>query len=40
MNFEQYALVGSTVKSYLTWLKEKGRVEAIFENNLLLWKAV
>ena len=40
MNFEQYALVGSTVKSYLTWLKETGRVEAAFEDNLLLWHTV
>lgn len=40
MNFEQYALVGSTVKSYLTWLKESGRVEAEFEDNLLLWHSV
>lgn len=40
MNFEQYALVGSTVKSYLTWLKESGRVEAEFANNLLLWHSV
>ena len=40
MNFEQYALVGSTVKSYLTWLRETGRVEAAFEDNRLLWQAV
>jgi hypothetical protein len=40
MNFEQYALVGSTVKSYLTWLKETGRVEAVFEDNRLLWKTI
>ena len=40
MNFEQYALVGSTVKSYLTWLKETGRVQAEFEDNLLLWHSV
>ena len=40
MNFEQYALVGSTVKSYLTWLKETGRVEAVFEHNVLVWKAL
>lgn len=39
MNFEQYALVGSTVRSYLSWLKDTGRMEAIFENNELLWKA-
>ena len=40
MNFEQYALVGSTVKSYLTWLMETGRVEALFDDNRLLWKAL
>ena len=37
MNFEQYALVGSTARSYLTWLKECGRLRAFFENNALLW---
>lgn len=37
MSFEQYALVGSTVRSYLTWLKELGRVEARIENNRMLW---
>lgn len=38
MNFEQYALVGSTVRSYLSWLKEDGRLEAVFEDNMLLWR--
>ena len=38
MDFEQYVLVGSTVRSYLAWLKDNGRLEAIFEKNLLLWK--
>ncbi|MBR6766489.1 MAG: MBL fold metallo-hydrolase [Clostridia bacterium] len=38
MSFEQYALVGSTVKSYLTWLKNEGKVEARFEDNMLLWE--
>ena len=37
MNFEQYVLVGSTVRSYLSWLKDSGKVECIFENGLLLW---
>ena len=37
MNFEQYALVGSTVRSYLSWLKECGGLRAFFENNALLW---
>ena len=40
MNFEQYVLVGSTVRSYLTWLKETGRVEAVFEDNQLLWRTI
>lgn len=39
MNFEQYALVGSTVRSYLTYLKECGKLTAAFENNLLLWSS-
>ncbi|MBQ2840234.1 MAG: MBL fold metallo-hydrolase [Oscillospiraceae bacterium] len=38
MNFEQYALVGSTVRSYLSWLKSEGKIEAFVEDNLLLWK--
>ena len=40
MNFEQYVLVGSTVRSYLSWLKDGGRLEAIFEDNRLLWRSV
>lgn len=38
MTFEQYALVGSTVRSYLSWLKNNGRITAEFTDNLLLWK--
>ena len=38
MNFEQYVLVGSTVRSYLAWLKDTGRINATFENNMLLWE--
>lgn len=37
MNFEQYVLVGSTVRSYLAWLKDTDRLNAVFENNILLW---
>ena len=39
MNFEQYALVGSTVRSYLAYLKETDRLKAEFENNMLLWSS-
>ena len=38
MTFEQHALVGSTVRSYLTWMKECGRLSAFIEDNILLWQ--
>ncbi len=38
MNFEQYALVGSTVRSYLSWLKDTGRLTVRFEDSMLLWE--
>lgn len=38
MCFEQYVLVGSTVRSYLAWLKDTGRLNAFFENNRMLWQ--
>ena len=40
MNFEQYVLVGSTVRSYLAWLKDAGRLEALFEDDMLLWRRI
>lgn len=39
LSFEQYALVGSTVKSYLAWLMDKGQLKAKCESNMLLWEA-
>jgi len=39
MNFEQYVLVGSTVRSYLSWLKDTGRLTVSFQDNMLLWQA-
>lgn len=38
MNFEQYVLVGSTLRSFLSWLKDTERLEAYFEDNVLLWR--
>ena len=38
MDFQQYVLVGSTVRSYLSWLKDTGKLGAAFEDNLLLWQ--
>lgn len=37
MNFEQYVLVGSTVRSYLSYLRDAGKIEPSFENNRLVW---
>lgn len=38
MNFEQHVLVGSTVRSYLSWLHDSGELEAEFTDNTLRWK--
>ena len=38
MNFEQYVLVGSTVRSYLSWLKDNGKLTVEFQDNMLLWQ--
>lgn len=38
MNFEQYVLVGSTIRSYLSWLRDTDQVQVHFKNNLLLWQ--
>ena len=40
MNFEQYVLVGSTVRSYLSWLKDTGRITVNFDDNMLLWHRI
>ena len=40
MNFEQHELVGCATRSYLTWLKEQGRIHAVIDNNLLLWSSM
>lgn len=38
ITFEQYVLLGSTLRSYLSYLKDKGRIRADFRNNLLYWE--
>ncbi len=40
MNFEQYVLIGSTVRSYLSWMKDNKKIEAVFEDNLLIWSSL
>lgn len=38
LTMEQYVLVGSTVKSILSWHLDAGRAETLIENNRLLWR--
>ena len=38
LDMNQYLLVGSTVRSYISWLQEKNELEGIFENGMLYWR--
>ncbi len=38
MTVEQHALVGSTLRSYLSYLTARGRVESRIEDNTLVWQ--
>lgn len=40
MNFEQYVLVGSTVRSYLSWMKDDGKIASEFKENSLVWSSL
>lgn len=40
MNVNQYVLIGSTVKSYLSYLCDEGRITYEFKNNKMFWKKV
>lgn len=33
-----FALIGSTIRSYLSYLEEEGRIEYFFENNFMKWR--
>ena len=37
MNAQQYALIGATVRSYLSWLMAEGRVSASVKENRMYW---
>jgi len=37
MTYEQYVLIGSTLRSYLAWMKDSGQLESSFKDNMLLW---
>ena len=38
MDFNQYVLVGSTIRSYLSYLLDRGELEAEFADSRLLWR--
>ncbi|MGN0905073.1 MAG: MBL fold metallo-hydrolase [Alphaproteobacteria bacterium] len=40
MDFNSYVLVGSTVRSYLSFLHDDGRLRTFFEGNRLFWQTV
>lgn len=40
MTMQQYVLVGSTVKSYLSWLKDSGYMSLKIQDNPVLWKTI
>lgn len=40
MTAEQYALVGSTVRSYLAWLKNTERLSIMCKDKKLLWQSI
>jgi len=38
MNLNQYVLLSSTIKSYLSYLYDENRIEYIFKDNKMFWK--
>lgn len=38
MTVEQYVLVGSTIRSYLSWMKDRGMLAYNIDNSMLRWK--
>ncbi|MBE6689423.1 MAG: MBL fold metallo-hydrolase [Ruminococcaceae bacterium] len=40
MTYEQYVLIGSTLRSYLAWLKESGKITCSIDGNRIVWQAV
>lgn len=38
MTVEQYVLVGSAIRSYLSWMKDRGVLDCDIDNSMLRWK--
>lgn len=39
MSFQQHVLVGSTIRSYLAWMKDTGCIDACIADNCIFWKS-
>ena len=39
MNFDQYLLVGSTIKAYLSWLRDNDKIDVECIDNMILWQS-
>lgn len=39
LNCGQYALVGSTIRSFLSYLYNEGRLKLFFDANILYWES-
>ena len=40
MNVNQYVLIGSTIKSYLSYLYDENKIKYEFKNNEMVWKQI
>ena len=40
MNPNQYVLIGSTIKSYLSYLYDEGKISYEFKENKMFWKKI
>ena len=40
INVNQYVLIGSTIKSYLSYLYDEGKIKYEFKNNEMVWKQI
>ncbi|WP_294000421.1 MBL fold metallo-hydrolase [uncultured Megasphaera sp.] len=40
LTVEQYVLIGNTIRSFLSWLRDTDKVTILIENNRLLWQAI
>ena len=40
MSIPQYCLIGTTVRSYLFWMRKKGSIRSVIDDNQIFWTAV